>query len=77
MDFLIGIADWLFGLIPELNFSVARFDFISPLANFWGYLDSFVHLDILVACIGLVILADNISLITKILRFILAKFGLG
>lgn len=79
VDFLLGIVEWIFSLIPdiEIPFSLSRFNFVAPLANFWGYIDSFISTDILIACIGIVILIDSISFITRLIRFLLAKFALG
>lgn len=76
-DFLMTIVDWIFSLIPDLNFGLLSFDFVTPIADFWGYIDSFVSLDMLIACIAVVIIVDNISLLTRLIRFILSKFALG
>jgi len=79
VDFILGIFEWIFDLIPDINlpFSALRFDFIGPVANLVGYLDSFIDLDVLVACVAIVIVFDNIGFITRLLKFILSKFGIG
>lgn len=76
-DFLMGIIDWVFGLVPEINLEILSFDFVGVLADFWGYMDSFVSLDILILCVIAIVFVDNISFILKVVRFILSKFALG
>lgn len=79
VDFILGIFEWIFDLLPDVSlpFNALRFDFIGPVANLVGYLDSFIDLDVLIACVAIVVVFDNISFITRLLKFILNKFGLS
>lgn len=76
-DFLMGIIEWFLSLIPDINLEILSFNFIGVLSEFWGYIDSFVSLDIVVLCIIAIVFIDNISFITRMIRFILSKFSLG
>lgn len=75
IDFLIGIVDWLISLMPAIDINVG--DFVGAVAHFFGYIDTLISLDVVVACIAVVIVVDNFAFFTRILKFILNKFLIG
>lgn len=73
VDLFFGLVTLVVDLLPSIKISADISGAFGTVANFFGYLDSFVSLSAVSICIGLVILVDNASLLMKILNFIIRK----
>lgn len=77
VDFLVGILSFIVGLFPTIKFpSVNEVDF-SVVSDFVGYFDTLISFKLVLACITSIVVVDNLGFLTRMLKFILNKFGLG
>ncbi|MGG5303730.1 hypothetical protein IGK16_001346 [Enterococcus pernyi] len=77
IDFLLGILNFIISLFPTMKFPESdSLDFTS-FGNVLAYFDTIVSFKLILSCIAAVFVVDNLSFLTRILRFILSKFSLG
>ena len=77
IDFLLGILNFIIGLFPTMKFPASdSLDFAS-FGDVLAYFDTIVSFKLILSCIAVVFIVDNLSFLTRILRFILSKFSLG
>ena len=69
-DFFIQLINWLLGLLPSVQYAINLDPYLSPVANAVSYLDTFVSLQLIIGCIGMIIIIDNFGIVLNILRFI-------
>ena len=66
MDLFLTIGEWIVASIPTIELPVNIDNYIAPLANFIGYIDTFVVIEIIALCITTIIIADNWALVVKL-----------
>lgn len=77
VDFLVGILNFIVGLFPTIKFpSTSELDF-SVVSDFVGYFDTLISFKLVLLCIASIVVVDNLGFLTRVLKFILNKFGLG
>ena len=69
-DFLIQLINWMLGLLPSVQYAINLDPYLSPVASAVSYLDTFVSLQLIIGCIGMIIIIDNFGIVLNILRFI-------
>ncbi|MDT2837989.1 hypothetical protein P7H50_14125 [Enterococcus durans] len=77
VDFFVGILNFIIGLFPTIKFPSADELNFSAFSDALAYFDTLVSFKLVLACIAAIVVVDNLSFLTRILRFILSKFSLG
>ncbi|KAA9182099.1 hypothetical protein [Enterococcus durans] len=77
IDFLLGILNFIIGLFPTMKFPESDSLDFSSFGDVLAYFDTIVSFKLILSCIASVFIVDNLSFLTRILRFILSKFSLG
>lgn len=72
-DIFFGLVQFVIDLLPDINISIGVVDGFSELVKWFGYIDTFIPLSAIVACISIVIVVDNASFFMKIFNFIVRK----
>lgn len=73
LGIILMLLNLVVSLIPNLEFDLNIVSYITPLANFFGYVDSFVSVNVIVMCISLVIVVDNYALIFRVINWLWQK----
>lgn len=73
VDIFFGLLDLILSLIPNITVPSGFLSGISQLANVFGYIDTFVPLSTIVACLALITIVDNAGFIIKLFNFIIRK----
>lgn len=73
LNLIIMVLNLIISLIPDITFDFNIGGYIAPLANFFGYVDSFVSLNVIVFCISLILLVDNYTLIFRLINWLWEK----
>lgn len=77
VDFFVGILNFIIGLFPTIKFPSSDELNFSAFSDSLAYLDTLVSFKLVLSCIAAIVVVDNLSFLTRILRFILSKFSLG
>lgn len=72
-DIFFGLVQFVIDLLPDINISIGVVNGFSELVKWFGYIDTFIPLSAIVACISIVIVVDNASFFIKIFNFIVRK----
>lgn len=72
-DIFFGLVQFVIDLLPDINISIGVVNGFSELVKWFGYIDTFIPLSAIVACISIVIVVDNASFFMKIFNFIVRK----
>lgn len=67
LNLFYDLADWLINSIPAIELPLSISDYIAPVANAVGYIDTFVSLPVLLLCITAVTIVDNWSFLVRLL----------
>lgn len=73
LSVILMILNLIVSIIPTFEFNIDIAGYISPLANFVGYIDTLVSLDVIVFCISLILLVDNYALIFRVFNWLWQK----
>lgn len=73
LNLVLLILNLILGLIPNLEFSFDVAGYISPLINAFGYLDTFISLNVIVFCVSMILIVDNYALIFKLINWLWEK----
>lgn len=73
LNLIIMVLNLIISLIPDINIDFNISGYIAPLANVFGYIDSFVSLNVIVFCISLILIVDNYTLIFRIVNWLWNK----
>lgn len=73
LGIVLMLLNLIVSLIPNLELDLNIVSYITPLSNFFGYIDSFVSINVIVLCISLVILVDNYGLIFRVINWLWQK----
>lgn len=73
VDIFFGLLDLILSLIPNITVPSGFLSGISQLASVFGYIDTFVPISTLVACLTLITIVDNAGFIIKLFNFIIRK----
>jgi len=66
IDFFNTMSAWAVALIPDVDINLSVGAYLAPMADMFGYMDTFVSLDVVVACIAAVIIVDNWALVVRL-----------
>lgn len=66
IDFYNVMWAWFVNQIPDVDLQLDLGGFVAPMANAIGYMDTFISLDVVVACIVAVLIADNWALVVRL-----------
>lgn len=73
LNLIIMVLNLIISLIPDINIEFNLSGYIAPLANFFGYIDSFVSLNVILFCISLILIVDNYTLIFRLINWLWNK----
>lgn len=73
LGIILMLLNLVVSLIPNIEFDLNIVGYITPLANFFGYIDSFVSVNVIVMCISLIIVVDNYALIFRVINWLWQK----
>lgn len=73
LNLIIMILDFIVSLIPAISFDFDISGSIQPLANVFGYIDTFVSLSVITFCISIYLIVDNYSLIFRLVNWLWEK----
>ena len=73
LGIILMLLNLVVSLIPNFEVSYDIVSYITPLANFFGYIDSFVSVNVILMCITLVILVDNYALVFRVINWLWQK----
>ncbi len=73
IEALLGFVNLIVSLIPSFDFDFNIGGYIGTVANFFGYIDSFISISVILFCVSAVLIVDNFSFILKIINFIWSK----
>lgn len=62
LNLIEGAMDWIFQPFEWMTLHV---NFLQSVANVFGYMDSFVHLDILFSWVVTILIFDNLEIIMR------------
>lgn len=68
-----GLVSLLINLIPNIELNTSFMGAFGTVGEFFGYVDNFVSINVILTCVGLIFIVDNISFIVKIFNFIIRK----
>lgn len=77
IDFLLGILNLIIGLFPTIRFPETDELNFSVISDLIGYFDTVISFKLILACFASIFIVDNFGFFTRILKFILNKFGLS
>lgn len=66
IDFFTSMWTWFAAQIPTVEITLDVGAYAAPMANLFGYIDTFVSLDVIVLCITTILIVDNWALIVKL-----------
>lgn len=72
-DIFFSLITFVIDLLPNIDIDVSIVDGFGELVKWFGYIDTFIPLSAVVACISIVIVVDNASFFIKIFNFIVRK----
>ena len=72
-DIFFGLIEFVINLLPTIDLDISIINGFSELGKWFGYIDTFIPLSAIVACISIVIVVDNASFFIKIFNFIIRK----
>lgn len=73
LSIILMILNLVVSFIPTIEFDINMATYIFPLANFVGYIDTFVSINVLITCISLILIVDNYSLIFRVFNWLWQK----
>lgn len=65
-DLFYKLTRFFISSIPEVEVPYSLIDLLAPIANFVGYIDTFVSLPIIVMCMAFILVIDNWNLVVRI-----------
>lgn len=69
-DFIIDLFNslwaWFVQQIPDIELNLNVGSFAAPMADVFGYMDTFISLDVVVMCIVAILIVDNWALVVKL-----------
>lgn len=66
MNMFIGLMQGIINMFPTINLPIDIAAYIQPVANAVGYIDTFIDVTLITACISTILIVDNWSLIVKV-----------
>lgn len=66
IDMFNSISTWAVGLLPDLQINLNAGAYMATMADFFGYIDTFISLDVIVLCIVTVLIVENWALVVRI-----------
>lgn len=66
-DLFYKFTVMLINMIPDFDVPNNLINLLAPVANFVGYIDTFISLPVLLSCMAFILLVDNWNLIVRIL----------
>lgn len=73
IDIFLGFIDLFLSFIPTISIDGNIMGSISIFSQYVGYADTVVDLSVMVSCIALILVFDNLGFIVKVFNFILRK----
>lgn len=73
LNLVVMFLELILSLIPSISFELDLVSYIEPLINVFGYLDTFVSLNVITFCISMILIVDNYSLIFKLVNWLWEK----
>lgn len=68
-----GLLSFIFNLLPSLNFDGIDWSGLSSFADAIAYINFFIPVDIITACMGLLLIIDNWLFFKNILNWVINK----
>lgn len=72
VDILFGLIDLVVSLIPDIDISLDLGP-LSAVTVYFGYLDNFLDMTVIISALGVVFLIINAGFIVRIFNFIVRK----
>lgn len=72
-DMFFGLIKFVIDLLPAIDINMSVVSGFGEIGKWFGYIDTFIPLSAIVACISIVIVVDNASFFIKIFNFIVRK----
>lgn len=66
LDIFHYLMDWFVNIIPDVSLPLDISGYIAPVANAVGYIDTFVSLPVLAACVAAVLIVDNWAILVRL-----------
>lgn len=66
LDIFHSLMNWFVNIIPDVSLPLDISGYIAPVANAVGYVDTFVSLPVIVACLTAVLIVDNWTIIVRL-----------
>lgn len=58
-NIFVTFINWFLGLLPTVQYAINWNEYTAPVAHYVAMLDVFVSLDVIVACIAVIMIIDN------------------